>query len=189
MSACDLVPVTVSELAVVPVSACELTVTTRTTHKFDIAPYVGKKLSRDEKFELLKNVHTPDANISYPMFSFGSKKRSFQHRWIARYPKLCYSSSTDGAFCLHCVLLSDDQKQGQLVKQPFCNWKKATERFDEHFSKKTHNSGDASASSHKKPGTGYKSHKTAVLKSQEFQQRCNNIQPAVNIALKPGLGR
>ena len=74
-----------------------------------------------------------------------------------------YSHSTDGAFRLDCFLFSDNLKQGQVVKQLFQSWKKATERYHEHFSKNTHNSADSSALSHidKNPATGYGSHTTA----------------------------
>ena len=99
VSACNPAPVTTSEPADVPVAACESDVTTHATHKFDIALYIGKKLSHDEKFELLKNVHTPDANFSYPLSRFGSKKRAFQHRWIARYPGLCWTVHSVSIVC------------------------------------------------------------------------------------------
>ena len=55
------------------------------------------------------------------------------------------------------LFCKEPSKHGELVSEPFRNWKKETEKFDEHFLKKRHNSGDTSVK--KKPGSGYESHK------------------------------
>jgi hypothetical protein len=80
-----------------------------------------------------------------------------------KYPGLFYSVSCDGAFCLHCVLVcKEPSKHGQLGSEPFRNWKKATEKFDEHFWKKRHNSGDTSVK--KRPSSDYESLLGAFIK-------------------------
>ena len=103
-----------------------------------------------------------------------------------KYPGLFYSVSCDGAFCLHCVLVcKEPSKHGQLVSEPFRNWKKATEKFDEHFLKKRHNSGDTSVK--KKPGSGYESHKDNYTMSEKFRRHMENTQEDVIVALNTGL--
>ena len=61
---------------------------------------------------------------------------------------------------------TDIEDRGQLVKEPFRNWKKATERFDEHSLHKRHNSGDISTT--RKTGTGNKIHGDCVLRRDNF---------------------
>jgi uncharacterized membrane protein (DUF106 family) len=53
-----------------------------------------------------------------------------------------------------------------LGSEPFRNWKKATEKFDEHFWKKKHNSGDTSVK--KRPSSDYESHKDNYTMSENF---------------------
>ena len=128
-------------------------------YKFDVASFVGKRLSADEKFDLINNVLTAEGSYSFPFSVFGTgihaKKRSFKSSWLKQYPGLVFSPREDGAFCLPRVLFSTDiEARGQLVKEPVRNWKKATERFDEHFLHKRHNSGDISTT--RKTGKGKK---------------------------------
>ncbi|XP_069104128.1 52 kDa repressor of the inhibitor of the protein kinase-like [Argopecten irradians] len=135
----------------------------------DIATYMGRQLSDEDKYNIIKNHFQPDSSHKFPSTKFGQKQRSFQLAWISRFPGLVYSPSTDGAFCLHCFLFPGGaERKCQLVSEPFRNWKKAVERFDEHFHKIRHNSGDNSASSHKKTGTGHELHMDSVVKSTNF---------------------
>ena len=98
---------------------------------------------------------------------FGEYTRSFQKAWIKLYPGLVYCPKEDAAYCLPCALFSTDlDKRGQLVKEPFRNWKKATQQFDEHFHDKRHNSGDTSIK--RKAGTGNKMHCDCVLRRDNF---------------------
>lgn len=132
-------------------------------------PFCEKRLSDTEKYELMKNVYKPDVSFKFPSSKFGGKNRSFQFSWLARYPGLCYSPQFDAAFCMYCVLFTaNTDKRGKLVTNPFTNWKKATEQFDEHFLHKRHNSGDSSGSSHKVTGTGYLSHKHCMTLGLNF---------------------
>ena len=129
--------------------------------------FVGKRLSDDEKYELLNNVFVPDDSYLFPFSIFGGQsnhsKRAFKSSWLKTYPGLVYSPSEDGAFCLPCLLFSTDtDARGQLVKEPFKNWKKATERFNEHFHNKRHNSGDTSTT--RKTGIYILQHITKEIK-------------------------
>jgi hypothetical protein len=90
--------------------------------------------------------------------------------------------------------VSFPSKHGQLVSEPFRSWKKAPEKFDEHFLKKRHNSGDTSVK--KKPGSKQKApslskqvHGTLIatviekiyLFSQNlFVEICNQFVDSVN---------
>ena len=147
---------------------------------------VNKVLSDEERYDALKNLHYPQIGYKFPQTSFGKINRSFQSQWLSKYHGLVYSVSCDGAFCLHCVLFcKEPSKHGQLVSEPFRNWKKATEKFDEHLLKKRHNSGDTSVK--KKPGSGYESHKENYTMSENFRRRMENTQEDVIVALNTGL--
>ena len=155
-------------------------------YRFDVMRFVGKSLSDDEKYELLNNVFVPDGSYSFPFSTFGQAKRSFRSSWLKQYPGLVYSPSQDGAFCLVCVVFSTDiEARGQLVKEPFKNWKKATERFDEHFHNKRHNSGDTSTS--RKTGTGNNIHGDCVLRRDDFIRYMKGDSVSVEAAHDKGL--
>lgn len=152
-------------------------------HAFDISNFVGKNLTDGQKYDAMTNILTPPPSFSFPTTKFGTKNRSFRLLWLSKYPGLVYSPSCDGAYCLPCVMFHTKTTQSQLVMEPFRNWKKATERFDEHFFKLRHNCGDISASSHKKTGTGYEAHMDCVTSSQNFMKCMKNEQLSVVVAL------
>lgn len=107
------------------------------TVKFDIHHFVGKTLSDTDRYDILENMFTPTASYKFPQTQYASFKRSFQLSWLSRYPGLVYSPACDGAYCLYCVLFKTDCNRRGLVTEPYRNWKKATEKFDEHFLKST----------------------------------------------------
>ena len=83
-----------------------------------------------------------------------------------------------------CVLFNCVQsRRGQLVVEPFRNWKKAVERFSEHLLKRNAARGDASPSSHKKTGTGYEACMNCATRMNDFLLRLNNSQEPVSVAL------
>lgn len=136
----------------------------------------------------MKNVYKPDNSFKFPFTQFSGRNRSFQHNWLARYPGLCYSPQLDAAFCIYCVLFSTNtDKRGKLVKNPYRNWKKATEQFDEHFLHKRHNSGDTSVSSHKLTGTGYQAHRHCMTLGLNFLDVMENSSKSVDVALNTAL--
>ena len=66
--------------------------------------------------------------------TFGNQKRLFQRLWLTQYPGLVNSEQKCGACCKFCVLVdAETQTRGQLVKEPFKNWRKAVEKLNEHF--------------------------------------------------------
>ena len=69
--------------------------------------------------------------------SINGQKRSFQHSRLSKYDGLVYSESHDGSYCKFCVLFwkceCSVNEFGVLVARPFTNFKKASEKFGEHF--------------------------------------------------------
>lgn len=65
------------------------------------------------------------------------------------------------------------------MTEPFQNWKKAIERYDEHFHKKRHDSTQSSSSSHKKPGTGFELHMVSFTRGVNFTNCMENKQVPV----------
>ena len=76
-----------------------------------------------------------------------------------------------------------------LCGKPFRNWKKAVERFDEHFLNKRHNSGDSSASSKKKHGTGHQHHQICAATAKDFLCVREAHQEPVNVQMDNDLDR
>ena len=74
------------------------------TLKWDIANFVGRQLSTDERVAAV-NVFTPDADFPYPTRSFGKQKNAFHARWLSIFNGLTYSPSQDAAYCLPRVLI------------------------------------------------------------------------------------
>ena len=70
-------------------------------NQYDIALYRErvKGMNKLEIENLIKNVFKPDKIFVFPK----TGKRCFRYVWLERYPWLCYSPSTDGAYCLPCV--------------------------------------------------------------------------------------
>ena len=65
--------------------------------------------------------------------------RSFQLKWLDKYPWLIYSKELDGGFCKFCSLLARNRSElGVLVNKPFRRWVKVTKIVDGHVSRKYH---------------------------------------------------
>ena len=105
--------------------------------EFDIAKYVGREWRQDErqkKFDVMKNLFTPDDKYTFPLRKCGQKNRAFQFAWLKEFPGLAYSPSEDAAYCKHCVFFPRNGIcRGQLVTVPFTNWKKSSEKCIAHF--------------------------------------------------------
>ena len=69
--------------------------------------------------------------------SLTDKEKHFQSGWLTKYNGLVYSESADGGFCKYCVTFAKCgpkvKELGVLVNKPLTNFKKATEKLDEHF--------------------------------------------------------
>ena len=99
-----------------------------------------RELSNREKFHLLKHPFVPSKGYSFPARVFSHRQRHFQSSWLERYNGLVYSESEDGGYCKFCVLFArceaSVKELGVLVTQPLTNFKKATDKLNEHFSSK-----------------------------------------------------
>lgn len=75
----------------------------------------------------------PDAMYKFPKASNG---RSFQYKWLSKYPWLRYSEKADGGFCVACVLFSHSSSfrsdPGILVNTPLTDFKRALEKLNHH---------------------------------------------------------
>jgi hypothetical protein len=82
---------------------------------------------------VLTNLWVPDPKYNFPILENNKKRgHKFQHKWFHEFKWLCYSEIKSGAFCKHCVLFAksgniDNQSLGNLVIEPFTNYKKAKE--------------------------------------------------------------
>lgn len=114
--------------------------------KNDIGHFVGKSnVSNEDKEMLLRRPWEPLPSHKTHVQVIGSKKRTFQIKWLQRFPWLAYSEKLNGTFCKFCVLFSQNEVgQGShespenLVKKPFNKWKDAIEIFEKHSRTKYH---------------------------------------------------
>lgn len=115
-------------------------------HVNDISNFVSRRLTDNEKLELLNNVWLPPKNYSFPLLDkFKEKKLKlrFQYQWLYQFDWLVYSEKDRGAYCKYCVAFAEtggvgNQPLGHLVKVKFDNWKKAKEWFKVHGECKYH---------------------------------------------------
>ena len=106
--------------------------------KYDISTYFEKSkvASETELHDLIKNVFIPDTSYS---FAKTKGKRNFRYDWLVRYPWLKYSPSTNGCFCLPCILFSHRatsklRKSQNLILKPIFPSAEATTIFNRHES-------------------------------------------------------
>ena len=120
-----------------------------------------RELTDREKFYLLKNHIVPSKGYCFPGRIFGQKQRHFQHNWLERYNGLVYS---DGGYCKFCVLFSRSEAGlSILVTRPMINFKKASEKLNEHFATK-----------------GRKAHVASVEKAEAFRAVMENRAPSID---------
>ena len=65
-----------------------------------------RQLGDEERLWLYNNAFRPDPHHAFPAKEEYGKKRSFQYAWMKQFPWLCYSVSSNGGFCLTCVLFA-----------------------------------------------------------------------------------
>ena len=99
-----------------------------------------RDLTDSEKFFLLKHHSVPSQGFQFPTHIFQEWRRHFQSSWLHKYGGLVYSESQDGGYCKYCILFARCeplvQELGVLVNRPLTNFKKATEKLNEHFCSK-----------------------------------------------------
>ena len=80
--------------------------------------------------EMYNNAFRPDP---FPAKEEYGKKLSFQYAWMKQFPWLCYSVSSNGVFCLTCVLFAKRfLNLGQLVTSLMTNFTRAKVTLIEH---------------------------------------------------------
>ena len=126
-----------------------------------------RELSNREKFHLLKHPFVPCKGYSFPARIFNHRQRHFQTSWLERYNGLVYSESEDGGYCKFCVLFAKCEASVKelciLVTRPLTNFKKATDKLNEHFSSK-----------------GRKFHMASVERAEAFCAVMENRIPSID---------
>ena len=100
------------------------------------------KISDDCKNSLIKN-RAPEKSFKFPpkihkdsRKKSGETRRCCLHELFDNFKFLSYSKSTDGLFCLACVLFPKSAHQGSrakiLITQPCRNWKDTREDLKNH---------------------------------------------------------
>ena len=103
--------------------------------KYDIAKYANvDNLNAQEKYDLIKNVYTPNEEFDFPSSTFCGKNRKFVHSWLQTYQYLAYSPTKDAAFCVACTLFAENKAdRGLLISTGFRNWQKANSKMNAHW--------------------------------------------------------
>ena len=92
-----------------------------------------KSLTSIQKYKLLTEHYTPGNSFSFPKVFNNGCYRSFQLKWLKKYPWLVYSKALNGGFCKHCALFVKDRtRYGVLVNKPFESWVKVHKVVDGH---------------------------------------------------------
>lgn len=84
-----------------------------------------ESLSSGQKYKLLTEHFIPSNSFSFPKVFNSGCYRSFQYKWLEKYPWLAYSKVLNGGFCKFCALFVKDRtRYGILVNKPFESWVK-----------------------------------------------------------------
>ena len=101
-----------------------------------------RSLTYQERMYVLENSFKPHSRYKFPDRSISGTIRHFQHSWLDKYNGLVYSESTDGGYCKYCVLVGTfglvDSRPVVLVSKPLVNFKKASEKLENHFNSQFH---------------------------------------------------
>ena len=98
-----------------------------------------RRLTECEKMFVLKHCYVPPQNYKFPITIISGRRRHFQNTWLHKYDGLAYSESENGGFCKYCVVFGrsagafPSRELVVFVTKPFVNFKKASEKFQEHF--------------------------------------------------------
>ena len=96
-------------------------------------------LTSGQKYTLLTSHYRPERNFVFPKTFSDGCGRSFQEKWLDKYPWLVYSKHLDGGFCKFCSLFARKRNTlGVLVNKPFRRWVKVNKIVDNHASHKYH---------------------------------------------------
>ena len=96
-------------------------------------------LTSGEKYTLLTEPYKPDHAYKFPTVYNSGCNRSFQYKWLDKYPWLIYSRILNGGFCKYCVLfVKNRDKLGVLVNKPFTSWVKVNKIVGSHAANQYH---------------------------------------------------
>lgn len=105
----------------------------------DFAAYLGRRLTNQEKLEVLEKHYKPLLTTNqFPIKQEYGKQRSFRKTWFDEYRWLAYSAFEDGAYCKVCAMFCETPKADRLVKSPLTFWMTATEKFRKHEKSEMH---------------------------------------------------
>lgn len=105
------------------------------------SPQLTKLMTQRSMFGVIVDHFVPAAMYKFPKASNG---RSFQYKWLSKYPWLRYSEKADGGFCVACVLFSHSSSFRSdpriLVNTPLTDFKRALEKLNHHAESLSQNS-------------------------------------------------
>ena len=115
---------------------------------FNVIGQPSQKITSETKLRIITN-RQPEADFKFPPKQYkdssekgGVKQRYCSRDWFKMYDFLCYSKSTDGLFCLCCVLFPmpahHGKKANNLITIPYRNWKDAKTDFAKHVNHEYH---------------------------------------------------
>lgn len=97
------------------------------------------ELTDGQRYKLLKEHYRPRADFRFPRTFSNGCYRSFQYKWLEKYPWLVYSKVVNGGFCKFCALFSRNRDSlGMLVNKPFTMWVKVHKIVEGHASNNYH---------------------------------------------------
>ena len=96
-------------------------------------------LTNSEKYQYLTEHFKPSKEYRFPSTYMNKCNRSFQHKWLTKYPWLVYSPELDGGFCLPCFFFATNRSaKGVLVNSAFTRWTKVTTTLGSHATLEYH---------------------------------------------------
>jgi hypothetical protein len=148
-----------------------------------------RPLTDKEILFYLTKPFTPTSTTLFEKKVYSGKTRSFQLQWLEKFNGLVYSKKDKGAYCKFCVLFSNMLSDariasfGALVVEPLKNWKKATEKLQEHFGGKCnfHNKALELADNFKQTMSGQQVPIHQLLESSRASQIKENRQKLMAI--------
>ena len=161
-------------------------------HTLSILPRIYQATSHsstdktdDKKYQMIVDHFVPDATYKFPKASNG---RSFQYKWLAKYPWLRYSEKADGGFCIACVLFSHSSNfrsdPGVLVNTPLTDFKRALEKLNYHSERVYHKTATVKMDAFIKVMTGKKQNIQSQLDMISVQPKLPRIVRRSNQLLK-----
>lgn len=147
----------------------------------DIAYYIGKKCTEQQKYQMINNRRLPDEKFKFPP-NTDQRNLKFQRSWLIEHPWLVYSASLNGGFCQYCCFFAPKEaghtELRTFVTEPFTRFIKAREILRNHDNNQYHKRATIDAlnfldvfskkNCRYKSSTGYGQTKGNQIKSNDF---------------------